>query len=67
MLRKIEGKRRKGMTEHEMIGWHHQLNGNEFEQTLGNSEEQVGLACCRTCGHKDSDTIWLLNNNKHKE
>ena len=43
MLRKIEGKRRKGMTEDEMVGWHHQLNGNEFEQTLGNSEEQVGL------------------------
>ena len=43
MLRKIEGKRRKGMREDEMVGWHHQLNGNEFEQTLGNSEEQVGL------------------------
>ena len=37
MLGKIEGRRRKG-TEDEIFGWHHQLNGNEFEQTLGNNE-----------------------------
>ena len=36
----------KGMTEEEMIGWHHQLNGHEFEQALGDGEEQESLACC---------------------
>ena len=35
MLGKIEGRRKKGLTEGEMSGWHHQLNGHEFEQTLG--------------------------------
>ena len=34
------------MTEDEMVGWHHQLNGHEFEQPLGDSEGQVSLACC---------------------
>ena len=34
------------MSEDEMIGWHHQLNGHECEQTLGDSERQVSLACC---------------------
>ena len=38
MLRKIEGRREKGTTEDEMVGWHHRLNGHEFEQTLGDSE-----------------------------
>ena len=38
MLGKIEGKRRKGTTEDEMVGWHHQLNGHDFEQTPGDSE-----------------------------
>ena len=36
----------KGMTEDEMVGWHHWLNGREFEQTPGDSEGQGGLACC---------------------
>ena len=36
----------KGMTEDEMIGWHHQLNGHESEQTLGDGEGQGRLACC---------------------
>ena len=40
MLGKIEGRRKKGLTEGEMSGWHHQLNGHEFEQTLGDSEGQ---------------------------
>ena len=35
------------MTENEMAGWHHRLNGHEFEQTPGDSEGQGGLACCR--------------------
>ena len=38
MLGKPEGRRRKGTTEDEMVGWHHQLNGHEFVQTLGDSE-----------------------------
>ena len=44
------------MTEDEMVGWPHQLNGHEFEQTLGDSEGQGSLACCRPCGCKESDT-----------
>ena len=36
----------KGVTENEMVGWHHQLNGHEFEQTLGDSDGQGSLACC---------------------
>ena len=43
MLRKFE---EKGVTEVEMVGWHHRLNGHEFEQTLGDSEEQGSLMCC---------------------
>ena len=40
MLGKIEGKRRVGVTEDEMVGWHHGLNGHEFEKTPGDSEVQ---------------------------
>ena len=47
MLEKTEGKRRKGTTEDEMVGWHHQLNGHDFEQTLGDSEGQENLVCYR--------------------
>ena len=53
----------KGITEDEMVGWHHQLNGYEFEQTLGDSEEQGSLACCSPWGLKESDTSEPLNNN----
>ena len=56
MLGKVEGKRRKGVTEDDMVGWHYQLNGREFEQTLGDSEGQGNLACCSPCGHRESDT-----------
>ena len=42
------------MTEDEMVGWHHQLNGHEFEQTPRDSEGQGSLACCSPCC-KDSD------------
>ena len=38
------------MTKDEMIGWHHQLNGHEFEQTLGDSERQGSLECCSLLG-----------------
>ena len=44
------------MTEDEMIGWHHQFAGHEFEQPLGAGEGQGSLACCRPWGHKESDT-----------
>ena len=51
------------MTEDEMAGCHHQLNGHEFEQTLGVSDGQGGLACCNPWAHKKSDVIERLNNN----
>ena len=60
MLRKIEGRRRRG-EEDEMVGWHHRLNGHEFEQTLGDGDGQGGLACCGPWGHKESDTTEQLN------
>ena len=39
-----------------MVGWHHQLNGHEFEQTLGDGEGQGGLACCIPWGREELDT-----------
>ena len=41
------------MIDNEMVGWHHQLNGLEFEQTPGDSEEQVSLAYCSPLGCKE--------------
>ena len=49
------------MTENEMVGWHHQLNGHEFEQAPGTGVGQVGLACCGPWDHKESDTTEQLN------
>ena len=46
----------KGMTEDEMVGWHHWLNGHEFGWTLGVGDGQGGLACCGSWAHKESDT-----------
>ena len=46
-----------------MVGWYHQLNGCEFEQTLGVGDGQGSLACCNPWGHKDSDMTELVNNN----
>ena len=51
------------MTENEMVGWHHQLSGHEFEQTPGDDEEQGSLACCSPWGCKVSDMTEQLNNN----
>ena len=52
----------KGVTEDEMVGWHHRLNGHEFEQAPGDSEGQGSLVCCHPWGHKESDTTsWLKN------
>ena len=45
------------MPEDEMVVWHHQLNGHEFEQALGIGDEQGNLVCCSPWGHKESDTI----------
>ena len=42
----------KGMTEDEVVGWHHWLNGHEFEQVLGVGDGQGSLVCCGPCGHK---------------
>ena len=44
------------MTEYEMVGWHHQLNGHEFEQALGVGDGQGSLVSCSLWGHKESDT-----------
>ena len=43
------------MTEDEMVGWHHQLDGHEFELTPGDSEGEGSLECCSPWGHKESD------------
>ena len=51
-------------TEDEMVGWHHRLNGHEFEQALGNGERQGSLVCCSSWGCKELDTTERLNNNK---
>ena len=49
-----------GMTEDEMVSWHHQLHGHEFEQTLGVGDEQGNLTCCSPWSCKESDmTEWL--------
>ena len=47
------GQEENRVTENEMVGWHHQFNEHELEQTLGDSEGQGGLACCSPWGHKD--------------
>ena len=49
------------MTEDETVGWHHWLNGHEFEQVLGVGDGQGGLACCTPWGRKESDTTEQLN------
>ena len=62
MLGKIEGRRRRGRGEEdEMVGWHHQLYGHEFEQALGVGDGQGSLACCSSWGHKESDMTEQLN------
>ena len=49
--------------EDEMVGWHHQLNGHEFEQALGDGEGQGSPASCSPWSCKESDTTERLNNN----
>ena len=55
------GQEVKGMTEDEMVGWHHWLDGRGFGWTLGIGDGQGGLACCNSWGHKESDTTEWLN------
>ena len=50
------------MAEDKTVGWHHQLNGYESEQTSGDGEGQEGLVCCRPWTNKESDTTKQLNN-----
>ena len=45
----------KGVTQDEMVGWHHRLNGHGFEQAPGDSERQESLECCSPWGYKESD------------
>ena len=52
---------KKGMTEDEMVEWHHWLNGHEFEQGPGAGDGQGGLACCSPWGRKESDMTEQLN------
>ena len=59
--RKDWGLEEKGMTEDEMVGWHHRLNGHESEQIPGDSEGQGSLACCSPWGHRESDMTEGLN------
>ena len=49
------------MTEDELVGWHHQLNGHEFGLTLGVGDGQGGLASCSLMGCKESDATEQLN------
>ena len=55
------GQKEKGMTEDEMAGWHHGLNGHDFGWTLGVGDRQGGLACCDSWGRKELDTTEWLN------
>ena len=58
------GQEGKGATEDEMVKWHHQLNGHEFEQTPGDGKGQGSLACCSPQGHKELEATERLNNDK---
>ena len=51
------------MTEDEMVGWYHRVNGPEFEQAPGDGEGQGNLACCSPWGRKELDMTEQLNNN----
>ena len=60
------GQEEKGSTEDEIVGWHHWLNGHEFEQVIGVGDGWGGLACCRPWLQKELDmTEWLNNNSNH--
>ena len=63
--RKVWGQEKKW--EDEMVGWHHWLRGHEFEQALGDGEEQGSLGCCCPWDREESDTTERLNNNNQQE
>ena len=52
------------MTKNELVGWHHQLDGHEFEQAPGVGDGQGSLVCCSPWGHKQPDKTEQLNNNR---
>ena len=56
-------RKEKKVAEDEMVGWHHQLNGHEFEQTPGENEGQGSLESYNPWGRKESDATWQLNSN----
>ena len=60
MLGKTEGRRRRGRQD-DMVGWHHQLDGHEFEQAPGVGDAQGSLACCSPWCHKELDMTECLN------
>ena len=60
-----EWRQEKGTTENEMAGWHHRLNGHEFEQTLGDGGGQGSLTWCSPWGSEESNTTKQLNNNNY--
>ena len=57
----------KGVTEDEMVGWHHWLNEPEFDQTTGDSDGEESLVCFSPWGHKESDLTEQQNNNKSRK
>ena len=63
------GQEEKGVTEEEMVGWHHRLNGNEFEQALGDGEGQGILACCSPWVTKSRTQLsdWTTTTNTEKK
>ena len=62
-MKMIRGRRRR--EKDEMGGWHHQLNGHEFEQAPGDGEGQESLVCCTPWGRKELDTTEQLNNSSN--
>ena len=63
MLGRIEGRRRRGQQRMKWLEWHHQFNGHELGQTLGDGEGQGRLACCSPWASKELDMTRRLNNN----
>ena len=61
ILGKIEGRRKRGVIEDKMVGWHHKLNGHDFEQALGVGDGQGSLASCSPQGYKELDMTERLN------
>ena len=62
---KVWRQEEKGTTEDEMVGWHHWLNGHEFEQAPKDIEGQGSLVCCSPSGGKELDVVEWLNNNRY--